>query len=147
MKYVIVISGLMVMLLTSVSEANVKYPFPDSTRLYVEQKENNGYQEGYLTITNPGKKIWLVQSWLYSNGKKDFRAVIPFLSRLEAESGVALKIYYSIDTKLPEWIFVKLIPAKDSSVMNSITIPVVYKLKVVKRNVDKNHEPDAREGE
>ncbi|MED0049736.1 fimbria/pilus periplasmic chaperone [Escherichia coli] len=119
------------------AESDGKMPYPEKSRVIIRQEDM--LLSGNLTVTNPGSRPWLMQVWLEDeNGAREGH-VYPELSRLEPNFSRRLLITPSLSQWREErenlnWLVVRLIPSTEPNGRNSLTIPVVLRLKVFLRS-------------
>lgn len=120
------------------AESAGQTPYPEKSRVIIRESEAV-VTTGNLTITNPGSRPWLMQTWLEDeNGVREGH-VYPELSRLEPDFSRRLLIAPSL-TQWREgreglnWLVIRLIPSVGRDGRSRLTIPVVLRLKVFLRS-------------
>ncbi|QTA28823.1 fimbrial biogenesis chaperone [Escherichia albertii] len=120
------------------AESGGQIPYPEKSRVIIRENEAE-VTTGNLTVTNPGSRPWLMQAWLEDeNGIREGQ-VYPELSRLEANFSRRLLIapplsrWYEGREGL-NWLVIRLIPSTAPDSNNTLTIPVVLRLKVFLRS-------------
>ncbi|MEC9839959.1 fimbria/pilus periplasmic chaperone [Escherichia coli] len=122
----------------SYAESYGQTPYPEKSRVIIKQVEGMNVA-GSLTVTNPGSRPWLMQTWLEDENGVRAGHVYPELSRLEADFSRRLLItpsqYQWRERKESlNWLVIKLIPSTVSGSHNKLIIPVVLRLKVFLRS-------------
>ncbi|EHR8987564.1 molecular chaperone [Escherichia coli] len=120
------------------AESGGQIPYPEKSRVIIKQGKDVNVT-GYLTVTNPGSRPWLMQTWLEDENGVRVGHVYPELSRLEAEFSRRLLITPALSQwrKRREglnWLVIRLIPSTASGSHNTLIIPVVLRLKVFLRS-------------
>ena len=116
---------------SSASSASTHYPYPNDTKVILQKKDNGSTHKGFLRISNPGDKLWLVQSWTEDKNKKKHPYVFPSLTRLEPNESIMLTIIQPDSfSVLDDWVTVLFIPSEDPKSNTSISVPIAYRLKL-----------------
>lgn len=100
---------------------------------------NGNQNEATITITNPDKKSYLIQSWVSLDDKKvsDF-IVTPPLFRIDGNMSNVLRIVLT-KNNLPQdkeslfWLNVKAIPPSDPNAKDALLIAINTKIKLIYR--------------
>lgn len=113
-------------------------PYPEKSRVIIRQGEDVNVT-GNLTVTNPGSRPWLIQTWLEDEEGVRVGHVYPELSRLEANFSRRLLIVPALSQWREErenvsWLIIRLIPSTESDGRNRLSIPIVLRLKVFLRS-------------
>ena len=120
------------------AESGGQMPYPEKSRVIIRENAT-GVTTGNLTVTNPDSRPWLMQAWLEDeNGVREGR-VYPELSRLEVNFSRRLLIAPPLSRWLEgreglNWLVIRLIPSTAPDSNNTLTIPVVLRLKVYLRS-------------
>ncbi|ECB5535560.1 molecular chaperone, partial [Salmonella enterica subsp. enterica serovar Schwarzengrund] len=117
----------------AIQKANT--PYPETNRVIIRGTEN---ATGSFTVTNPGERAWLVQSWVEDENGMKYNSIYPNLFRIDGFQSQVLKIstkkeQWSAEHEKMLWLYIKIIPPLDASKKNKLEIPIIYKLKVFLR--------------
>lgn len=120
------------------AESGGQIPYPEKSRVIIRENEAEA-TTGSLTVTNPGSRPWLMQTWLEDENGVRKGHVYPELSRLEPDFSRRLLIAPSLfqwreGKEGLNWLVIRLIPSTASDSRNRLTIPVVLRLKVFLRS-------------
>lgn len=120
------------------AESGGQIPYPEKSRVIIRENEAE-VTTGSLTVTNPGSRPWLMQTWLEDENGVRKGHVYPELSRLEPDFSRRLLIAPSLSQWREgkeglNWLVIRLIPSTASDSRNRLTIPVVLRLKVFLRS-------------
>ena len=120
------------------AESGGQIPYPEKSRVIIRENEAEA-TTGSLTVTNPGSRPWLMQTWLEDENGVRKGHVYPELSRLEPNFSRRLLIAPSLSQWREgkeglNWLVIRLIPSTASDSRNRLTIPVVLRLKVFLRS-------------
>lgn len=112
-------------------------PYPEKTRVIIN-KNTQEKSYGILRINNPGNNVWLIQSWIEHQDGYELKNVYPDLVRIEKKSSKIIKIIpekelWESDNERMLWLYVKLIPTSEKSKHKTLSLPIVYKMKVFLR--------------
>lgn len=113
-------------------------PYPETNRVIIRGTENS---TGGFTVTNPGERAWLVQSWVEDENGMKHNFIYPNLFRIDGFQSQTLKIstkkeqWSAVHEKML-WLYIKIIPPLDATQKNKLEIPIIYKLKVFLRPSD-----------
>ncbi|EPB2021905.1 molecular chaperone [Escherichia coli] len=119
------------------AESGGQIPYPEKSRVIIRENEAV-VNAGNLTVTNPGSRPWLIQTWLEDENGVRSGHVYPELSRLEPDFSRRLQIVPFLSQwhegrEGLNWLVIRLIPSTESDSRNRLTIPVVLRLKVFLR--------------
>ncbi|ENZ5952285.1 fimbria/pilus periplasmic chaperone [Escherichia albertii] len=115
------------------ANAEISYPYPTDTQVRLQSDETSLALKGQLQVINPGENIWLIQAWGEDENRKKHPVIFPAISRIEKYGNVLLKIYpETVGKKEIKWFVVKIIPATKKEQHNRLSIPVVYRLKLIR---------------
>ena len=120
------------------AESGGQIPYPERSRVIIRENEGEA-TTGSLTVTNPGSRPWLMQTWLEDEHGVRKGHVYPELSRLEPDFSRRLLIAPSLSQWREgkeglNWLVIRLIPSTASDSRNRLIIPVVLRLKVFLRS-------------
>ncbi|EFO1594568.1 molecular chaperone [Escherichia coli] len=120
------------------AESGGQIPYPEKSRVIIRENEAEA-TTGSLTVTNPGSRPWLMQTWLEDEHGVRKGHVYPELSRLEPDFSRRLLIAPSLSQWREgkeglNWLVIRLIPSTASDSRNRLIIPVVLRLKVFLRS-------------
>ena len=120
------------------AESGGQIPYPEKNRVIIRENEAEA-STGSLTVTNPGSRPWLMQTWLEDENGVRKGHVYPELSRLETDFSRRLLIAPSLSQWREgkeglNWLVIRLIPSTASDSRNRLTIPIVLRLKVFLRS-------------
>lgn len=120
------------------AESGGQIPYPEKSRVIIRENEAE-VTTGSLTVTNPGSRPWLMQTWLEDEHGVRKGHVYPELSRLEPDFSRRLLIAPSLSQWREgkeglNWLVIRLIPSTASDSRNRLIIPVVLRLKVFLRS-------------
>ncbi|EPL0050599.1 fimbrial biogenesis chaperone [Escherichia coli] len=120
------------------AESGGQIPYPEKSRVIIRENEGEA-TTGSLTVTNPGSRPWLMQTWLEDEHGVRKGHVYPELSRLEPDFSRRLLIAPSLSQWREgkeglNWLVIRLIPSTASDSRNRLIIPVVLRLKVFLRS-------------
>ncbi|HAW0924916.1 TPA: molecular chaperone [Escherichia coli] len=120
------------------AESGGQIPYPEKSRVIIRENEVET-TTGSLTVTNPGSRPWLMQTWLEDENGVRKGHVYPELSRLEPDFSRRLLIAPSLSQWREgkeglNWLVIRLIPSTASDSRNRLIIPVVLRLKVFLRS-------------
>ncbi|MFI0604972.1 molecular chaperone [Escherichia coli] len=120
------------------AESGGQIPYPEKSRVIIRENEAEA-TTGSLTVTNPGSRPWLMQTWLEDENGVRKGHVYPELSRLEPDFSRRLLIAPSRSQWREgkeglNWLVIRLIPSTERDGRNRLTIPVVLRLKVFLRS-------------
>ncbi|ENK9286785.1 fimbria/pilus periplasmic chaperone [Escherichia albertii] len=138
LRYIIVIALICLCADQGHAESGSQIPYPEKSRVIIRENEAE-VTTGNLTVTNPGSRPWLMQAWLEDeNGAREGQ-VYPELSRLEANFSRRLLIAPPLSRwhegrEGLNWLVIRLIPSTAPDSNNTLTIPVVLRLKVFLRS-------------
>lgn len=100
---------------------------------------NGNKNEAVMTVTNPDKTSYLIQSWVSLDDKKSSEFIVtPPLFRMDGNSSNALRIVLAKDN-LPQdreslfWLNVKAIPPSDPNAKDALLIALNTKIKLIYR--------------
>lgn len=100
---------------------------------------NGNKNEAVITVTNPDKISYLIQSWVSLDDKKSSEFIVtPPLFRMDGNSSNVLRIVLTKDS-LPQnqeslfWLNVKAIPPSDPDAKDSLLIALNTKIKLIYR--------------
>lgn len=100
---------------------------------------NGNTSEATISVTNPDKKSYLIQSWVSVDGKKTSEFIVtPPLFRIDAGVSNVLRIV-AAKNNLPQdkeslfWLNVKAIPPSDPKAKDSLLIAINTKIKLIYR--------------
>ncbi|EGG8233088.1 fimbria/pilus periplasmic chaperone, partial [Salmonella enterica subsp. enterica serovar Schwarzengrund] len=71
----------------AIQKANT--PYPETNRVIIRGTEN---ATGSFTVTNPGERAWLVQSWVEDENGMKYNSIYPNLFRIDGFQSQVLKI-------------------------------------------------------
>ncbi|HDZ7460911.1 TPA: molecular chaperone [Escherichia coli] len=120
------------------AESGGQIPYPEKSRVIIRENKAEA-TTGSLTVTNPGSRPWLMQTWLEDEHGVRKGHVYPELSRLEPDFSRRLLIAPSLSQWREgkeglNWLVIRLIPSTASDSRNRLIIPVVLRLKVFLRS-------------
>ncbi|HBA7710212.1 TPA: molecular chaperone [Escherichia coli] len=138
MNIAILISLLLFCHVAQSTTHNSNTPYPESNRIIIRGEEN---ATGRITVTNPGERAWLVQSWLEDENGMKHNFTYPNLFRVDGFQSQTLKIstkkeQWSAMHEKMLWLYIKIIPKLDTTKKNKLEIPIIYKIKVFLRPSD-----------
>ncbi len=100
---------------------------------------NGNQNEATITITNPDKKSYLIQSWVSLDDKKVSEFIVtPPLFRIDGNMSNVLRIVLT-KNNLPQdkeslfWLNVKAIPPSDPNAKDALLIAINTKIKLIYR--------------
>lgn len=89
MNIAILISLLLFCHVAQSTTHNSNTPYPESNRIIIRGEDN---ATGRITVTNPGERAWLVQSWLEDENGMKHNFTYPNLFRVDGFQSQTLKI-------------------------------------------------------
>lgn len=103
---------------------------------------NGNRAEATVSVTNPDKKSYLIQSWVSLDDKKSSEFVVtPPLFRIDGDMSNVLRIVLA-KNNLPQnkeslfWLNVKAIPPSDPNAKDTLLIAINTKIKLIYRPTD-----------
>lgn len=107
------------------------------TRMVYDGKQ----KESSITVNNPDKTPYLIQSWITDSGKEQAATefvITPPLFRLDGDRKNALRVVLTKDTLAQDretlyWLNVKAIPASDPNAKDSLLISINSRIKLFYR--------------
>ncbi|EQA2663554.1 TPA: molecular chaperone [Escherichia coli] len=136
-----VFSIISLLLTSSITKAEILYPWPGDTEVRLNISGEKGLSRGTLRVTNPGDAPWLVQAWAEDEQYRRFNVAYPSVYRLEPFSAYALNIYPSsnIMSEKLKWLLISFIPSTMKNNSNQLVMPVTYRLKLINESTIKGN--------
>ncbi len=118
---------------SELASAEISYPYPTEPQVHLQRDETSLALKGQLQVINPGENIWLIQAWGEDENRKKHPVIFPQISRIEKYGSILLKIYPEIVSENEmKWFVIKIIPTTQKEQHNRLSIPVVYRLKLIR---------------